>query len=220
MAIQVQGNGGTVADVDGTVFRALRTTPRPIDYGVLGHYRVANNVSLLVTQAAAGTLWSFRWGDATRFAVIGKIKLQCIQTAAATATIMPNIQVFIARSFTVSDSAGTALTLTGNNMKKRTSMGTTLVTDFRVSTAAAGLTVGTRTLDSSPILVMPTQQTITTPNATVYAAELDIGAGDGNHPIVLAQNEGIIVQGPSIVFGAAGTATLSVEISWAEVTAY
>ena len=220
MAVNVAGNGGTVAEVDGNTFRALRTTPRPIDYGTLGHYRFAQSISLLATQAVNGTLLSFRWGDATRLCVIGKIKLSLMQTTAATATIMPDYQVYIARSFTVSDSAGGALTITGNNMKKRTSMGTTLVTDLRVSSAAAGLTLGTRTLDAAPILEMPTNSTITTPNPTLYTAELDIGAGDGNHPVVLAQNEGIIVRGPTVVFGAAGTANLIVEMSWAEVTAY
>jgi hypothetical protein len=220
MAIQIQGNGAVVAEVDGTTFRALRTTPRPIDHGALGHYRLVTTVALVVSQAANGTLFSFRWGDATRFCVINKVRLSVLQTAAATATIMPSFEVFVARGFSASDSVGTAITLTGNNMKKRTNMGTSLITDIRKSAVAAGLTVGTRTLDAEPVLQLPTLQAITTPNATLYAAELDIGAGDGNHPIVLAQNEGVIVRGPSIVFGVAGTANLVVEMSWAEVTAY
>jgi hypothetical protein len=220
MSIQVQGNGGTVAEVDGTTFRAIRTTARPIDYGTLGHYRIAQNIGLLATQAANGTLFSFRWGDATRLCVVNKIKLTAIQTLASTSTIMPHFQVFIARSFSASDTAGTAVTLTGNNLKKRTSMGTTLVTDMRFSSAIAGLTAGIRTLDAAPILDVPMQMTITTTNTTLWSGELDIGAGDGNHPIVLAQNEGFIVRGPTVVFGAAGTADLMVETSWAEVTAY
>lgn len=220
MAIQVQGNGGTVAEVDGTTFRAIRFTARPIEYGSFGHYRFATTVGLVVSQAANGTLFSFRWGDATRLCVMNKIKLSLIQTAAATATIMPSFEVYIARGFNASDSAGTALTITGNSFKKRTSMGTTLVTDIRKSAVAAGLTVGTRTLDADPILQMPTNQTITTPNATIYTAELDIGAGDGNHPYVLAQNEGWIVRGPTVAFGVAGTANLVVESSWAEVSSY
>lgn len=220
MAIQIQGNGGTVLEVDGTTFRAARVTSKPIDYGALGHYRVAATVPLVVTQAANGTLFSFRWGDATRLCVITKIRIGCLQTAAATATIMPSFSMLVARSFSASDSVGTAVTLTGNNMKKRTSMGTSLVTDIRYSAVAAGLTAGTRTLDTQPVLVLPTQQTITTPNATLYSIEQDYGIGDGNHPLTLAQNEGFIIQGPSIVFGAAGTANLTVEVSWAEVAAY
>lgn len=220
MAIQIQGNGGVVSEVDGTTFRALRTTPKPIEFGAFGHYRVAATVPLVVTQAANGALFSFRWADATRLAVITKLRLSCMQTAAATATIMPSFNVFVARGFSASDSAGTAVTLTGNNMKKRTSMGTSLVTDIRYSAVAAGLTAGTRTLDAQPILTMPTQQVITTPNPTLYIQDLDVGVGDGNHPIILAQNEGLIVSGPSVIFGAAGTANLVVDLSWAEVSSY
>jgi hypothetical protein len=219
MAIQIQGNGGTVAEVNGTTFRAFCVTSRPIDYGSLGHYRLATTVALVVTQAANGTLFSWRWGDATRLAVLLFVRLQCLQTAAATATIMPSFQVFIARGFTASDSAGTAITLTGNNMKKRTSMGTTLVTDIRQSAVAAGLTVGTRTLDANPIIELPTNQTITTPNATLYSNNFD-ATDAGDMPEVFAQNEGWIVRGPTIVFGAAGTANLAVDTAWGEVSSY
>jgi len=220
MAIQIQGNGGTVAEVDGTTFRALRTVPRPVDHGALGHYRLATTVPLVVTQAANGTLFSFRWGDATRFCVVQKIRLGILQTAAATATLFERYQVFIARGFTVSDSVGTALTLTGNSFKKRTNMGTTLVTDIRKSAVAAGLTVGTRTLDADPVLELEHAHMITTANINVVEKQLDTDAGDGVHPWVLAQNEGFIVRGPTTVFGAAGTADLLVEVAWAEVTAY
>ena len=57
MAVQFQGNGGTVAEVDGTTFRAIRVSSKPLDYGTLGHYRVASTVALVVTQAANGTLF-------------------------------------------------------------------------------------------------------------------------------------------------------------------
>lgn len=220
MGIQIQGNGGTIAEVDGTTFRAQRVVPKPFEYGAFGHYRLATTVALVVTQAANGTLFSFRWGDATRLAVITKLRIGLLQTAAATATIMPSYQVFIARGFTASDSVGTAITLTGNNMKKRTNMGTTLVTDIRKSAVAAGLTAGTRTLDAEPVMEMPTNSTITTPNATFYERDLDTSAADGNHPYVLAQNEGFIVRGPTIVFGAAGTANLAVDVAWAEVASF
>jgi len=220
MGIQIQGNGGTIADVDGTVFRALRTTSRPTDYTTLGHYRLSTTVSLVVTQAANGTLLSFRWGDATRFAAIERIKLGCLQTSAATATIFPVFEAIMARAFTASDTVGTALTLTTNSFKKRTTMGTTLVTDIRKSAVAAGLTAGTRTLDADSILRVSTQQTITTPNQVYYTAEWIADTASGMHPEVLALNEGLLIRGPSIIFGAAGTANLDVEIDWKEVAVY
>lgn len=219
MAVQIQGNGGTVAEVDGTTYRAIRTSPRPLDAGAFGHYRLSATVALVVTQAANGTLFSFRWGDATRLCVPQFIRLEVQQTSAATATIAPVFEVFVARSFTVSDSAGTALTLTGNSFKKRTSMGTTLVTDIRQSAVAAGLTAGTRTLDAQPILQVGTVQTITNVNTTTYTKSLDFTDGT-DHPLVFAQNEGFIVRGPTVIFGAAGTANLIVDVGWAEVTSY
>ena len=219
MAIQIQGNGGVVAEVDGTTFRAIKTSPRPIDYGAFGMYRVSTTVALVVTQAANGTLFSFRWGDATRLCVPLFIRLECMQTAAATATIMPSFQIFLARTFTASDTGGTAITITGNSMKKRTSMATTLITDIRKSTLAAGLTAGTRTLDADPVLEMPTQQLITTPNTTTYTKTLDF-TNSGDMLFVFAQNEGFIVRGPTVVFGAAGTANLVVDVAWAEVASY
>jgi hypothetical protein len=154
-----------------------------------------------------------RWASTTHSALIQSIKLSLIQTAAATATIMPSFEVFVARSFSVADSIGTALTLTGNSFKKRASNSTTLFTDIRKATVAAGLTAGTRTLDASPILQMPTNLTVTTPNISVYKAEKSFLAS----PIILAANEGLLVRGPTIVFGAADTADLVVEIEWCEI---
>ena len=219
MGITIIGNGGVVAEVDGTTFRALRVTQRPLEYGAFGHYRVSTTVALTAVQAANGTLYSFRWGDATRLCVPMFIRIEHNQTAAATATIFPVFQVFVARSFSVSDSLGTAITLTGNSMKKRTNMGTTLVTDIRKSTIAAGLTAGTRTLDADPIIEMLSQQTITTANQMVYRKEADF-SNASDKPLVFAQNEGFIVRGPTIVYGAAGTSNLVVDVAWAEVAAY
>jgi len=207
-------------------YKALRASARPVEHGAGGQYRLAAQVQLIATQAANGTLFSFRWGSSTLLAVIQHLRLTVQQTGAATATIWPNFQIFQARSFTVSDSVGTALTITGNSFKTRTSMATTAVTDIRVASAAAGLTVGTRTLDGDPILSMPAPQLITgipvaaaTTQLTPITQEVDMRGGLA-HPLVLAQNEGFIVRGPSVIFGAAGTANLLVEVAWAEVPSY
>jgi hypothetical protein len=219
MAVVEGGTSTSLAEVGAAAAKGLHVITKPDDYGTLGHYRLATTVPLIAVQAANGTLFSFRWGDATRLCIVRYIGLQLMQTTAATATIMPSYQVFVARSFSVSDSVGTAITLTGNNMKKRTSMGTTLVTDIRKSAVAAGLTAGTRTLDAEPILEMTTNSTITTPNAIQYRTVLDLTSA-GDMPYVFAQNEGFIVRGPTVVFGAAGTANLDVEVAWEELASY
>lgn len=222
MAIQVQGNAGTVAEVDGTTFRAVRTTPRPTEHGAFGHYRVAQTIAIPASVTTNSTFFSLRWGDATRFMVLQKLRLEWLQTLTSTATPDLRYQVFIARSFTASDTAGTAITLTTNSMKKRTNMGTTLVTDMRFGTAAGGLTVGTRTLDASPIMELQANCVGTLATAAVtptFRKELEMDSGDGLHPYVFAQNEGFIVRGPTTASGT-GTSNLLVDIAWAEVAAF
>ena len=218
MAVQIQGASGTVAQVDGANYQAMRVTQRPLDAGALGHYKLAVNIPLVAAQAANGTLFSFRWADATRLCALQFCRLRVLQTAAATATIMPNFEVFQARSFSASDTAGTSILPTLNGAKRRTSMGATLLTDLRVSAVAAGLTLGTRTLDAQPVMILATQQAITTPNATPYESLFD--STDGDHPLIFATNEGFIVRGPTVAFGAAGTANLIVNIGWAELAAF
>ncbi len=51
------------------------------------------------------------------------------------------------------------------------------------------------------------------------AVDLDVYVGDGMHPIVLAQNEGIVIRNRT-VWPAAGTGILMVALDWAEVAAY
>ncbi len=201
--------------MESTIFEQIRKET----LGQLGHYRLSTTVALVVTQAANGTLFSFRWTSTDRLCYPMYIRLGLLQTAAATATIFPRYQVFVARSFTVADSVGTAITLTGNNMKKRTNMSATRVADIRKSAVAAGLTEGTRTLDAEPILELPTNSTITTPNPILYSRELDF-TNRAEMPVVLAANEGLIVRGPTTVFGAAGTADLVVDMAWAELSIF
>lgn len=219
MAVQFQGSSGIIAEVDGGTFKAIRTVSKPIDYGSLGHYGVSTTVPLLASQAANGTLFSFRWADATRLCVPNYIRLQVLQSAAAAAVIAPAFQVFLARGWTTSDSGGLAHVLAGNAFKKRTNMGTTLVADMRKSSTTAGLTAGARTLDSEPMLDLLALQTPTNPNTTIYSKEIDL-TNSGDHPFVFAANEGFIVRGPTVAFGLTGTANLVIDIAWAEVTAY
>lgn len=185
----------------------------------LGLYRIATTIGLLATQAADGTLWSLRW------TAVGKVlrplgfRISCIQTTAATATIFPRFQLFKARSFTVSDSGGVALTTSGNSGKKKTDMQTSLIAagDLRISNAVAGLTVGTRTLDPHPTIEIGTQQATGSPNALSYVTDdFRFGTDELEYPSSIAQNEGLVLRGPTTVFGAAGTADLIVEFDWAE----
>lgn len=218
MAIQIQGNSGTVAEVSGTTYRALVVTQKPVDYGALGIYRKSLTSGTMAAGLAAGAnVYSFRWGDATRLCVKQRLYIDGLAGSATAFTAgFGNLKAFVARSFTASDTGGTAGTLTGNNSKLRTSMGATLLTDVRISSTAA-LTAGTRTLDTDPVGQLAF--TVGTAVSVQYINTLSLLSEDVGHemPLVFSQNEGIVVQA---TVPATGTWQFGVTSVWAEVTAY
>lgn len=219
MGIQIIGNSGVIAEVQANT-RALNSRCTPIDIGSLGAYRLAQTSGLTTGVAAAAPVYSWRWGDATRLAVLRKLRVRAAVITGFTAAQQLGCDAVIARAFTASDTAGTAATLTGNNQKKRTSMGTTLLTDARIS-AAAALTAGTRTLDAQAFI--GTNAKTLAAAATVQLNSLEMIYDDSHYsqgyPIIFAQNEGFVVRN-QIAMGAAGTVQWWVEVAWDEVTSF
>ncbi len=218
MSIQIQGNGGVVADVGGTGFRALKVQSMPIEYGSLGHYRKALlSGTMAAGLAGAAAIWSLRWTDSTRVAVVQRVSLDGFGVATGFTAGFWDFRLMFARSFTAADSGGTTGTLSGSNGKTRTSMGTTLMAAIQMSTTAI-LTVGTRTLDTDAIGIMSgsigtggTAQILAVP-----APLLDAAHGT-HHPVVLAANEGLVIQA---TVPATGTWQAGVSCVWAEVASY
>lgn len=218
MAIQIQGNAGTVADVDGSTFRALRATLRPIDYGAFGSYRL----SLLSGTMAAGLasnseVLQFRWSDATRLCVVTSVIFDGLSgSATAFAAGFGRIDMTVARSWTADGSGGTAATITGNNAKQRTAMGTTLLGAARIASTGA-LTAGTKTLDSQP--VGQYSAAFGTGTSIQWVPQFDLFHMDpgGESPLILAQNEGFVIRA---TVPATGTWQFGATVCWTEVAAY
>lgn len=230
MAIQLQGNAGTVVEVDGTTFRALRTVNRPIEYGSGGHYRLSS-VSGVLAAALAGNavVFTFRWTDATKLAILTKLKTRFLPLTpftAATLTDHTSFDAYVQRSYSAAMSGGTNITPTGSSNKMRTSMASSLVSSITIASTAA-LTAGTFTLDSFPFAqsirkgnrVNPAAATEEVVMPTMDGMELDFDMGGGDHPLVFAQNEGFCIRNRT-VWPAAGTGQLMVTLAWAEVTAF
>lgn len=234
MAIIEGGVSATLLGIGAQTQASAHFESRPISYGALGHYRIQGISGTMAAALAAGTataghVFAFRWGDATRLAVITKFKVRfqpLTPFTAATLTDHTSFDAFIVRAYTASHTGQTALTPVGNDAKMRTSMGTSLVTDIRISTTAA-LTAGTHTFDAFPFArslrkgnrVNPAAATEETIQPTTEGMDIDFSMADGDHPITLAQNEGIVVRNRT-VWPAAGTGIISVLIGWAEVTAF
>lgn len=224
MPIQLQGNGGTTAEVDGTVFRAQRLTARPTDYATFGHYGYGGFTGILPAALAANSeIFQFRWADATRVCVIHRIFISaCVTTTFFAAGVPVQIDLVKSTGWSVAGTGGTGLTPAAL-LKRRTSMGSTLIPagDVRIATTAA-LGAGTKTLEglSLATLVAPGPITaslnglIIPPRTLMYESE----TRDGGHPLTLVQNEGFSIR--SVAVPATGTWQVSITVDWAELSAY
>lgn len=195
----------------------------PHEFGLLGAYRIAAVTgNIAATLAANSTLFSARWGHALHFCLLDFIEVSSFVTAAITAGVLFDWQLDIARGFTASDAAGTALDLSGDNQQLRTLYGPSLFTDMRIA-AAATLTPGVRTPDARPVgrLQGFTGTAINTQffgqnagNKVLYQRE-----DTEEEPVLLGQNEGLLIRNP-LAGPATGTFNLLVRIGWREVLAY
>jgi hypothetical protein len=227
MTTQIAGNGGTIAEVDGTTFRALRVTIRPVNYASLGFYRVGPiSGTMAVSLGANSEVFQWRWSDATNLGIMYKVSASIGANVAATAAALAALRLTIARSWTVAGSGGTRLTMTTNNAKLRASMGTSLVNDIGIPTTGA-LTAGTKTFDATDIGAVAIgigTGAITTGLQFSLLSNRDgtlfDASAEGYHPIVFAQNEGIAIRTGANAFPTGMTWNLAVQAAWAEAVAF
>lgn len=206
---------GTGLEVDATM-KAARVSIRPAE--VLGWQSVGVQSGAIATVAANGPVFSLR-NISTKLIIIRRVGIGFIATTGFTAAQKLDFGLTVARNFTASDSGGTAIAFTGSNGKHRTSLGTPSSLDARIATTAA-LTAGTRTLDTNALAMIGG-----------YAAALGVGAiiapalnnmfthDAGDYPLVLAQNEGLILS-PLTTMGAGGAGNLFVNLEFAEADTF
>lgn len=206
-----------IAEVDGTTWRALRVTSRPLEFGSLGCYAKAlASGTMAAGLAAAANVYSYRWTDATRLSLVVQVRVGGGGIVAFAAGFC-SFNMILGATFTASHTGGTAGTLTGNNSKLRTSMGTTLLGDVRISSTAA-LAGGTVTLQTDGIARLTGSTGVTAgtvlvnPGTPMWNPE-----SQTEHPVVFVQNEGFVIQA---TVPATGTWTFSVDEKHYEVASY
>lgn len=225
MGIQIQGNGGVIADVGGTNFRAQKMQAAPLDHATFGHYSYGGLSGVIPAALAANSeIFQFRWSDAGgRLAVIRKIRIAASVTTTFFAAGVPlQIDLVKANTWSAVGTGGTRPAVAAL-LKKRASMGNSLLgaNDLGIITTAA-LGAGTKTLEglatntilaACPITASLYGQIIA-PGTILFQHEV----GDGEHPLVLAQNEGFVIR--SVAVPATGTWMAAITVDWAEVAAY
>lgn len=232
--LQIQGAGGTVVEAGAFASNGLHTINKPHDYGALGHYRaVLTTGTMAAGMAANGEVLQMRWVDATRFCILQQVSvLEFRNIAAAFAAGPYQFNVVRSTAWSADGTGGGAVGVADPQLQTRAAtMGASLFsTGFRIATTAA-LGAGTKTPDtlsmaacfgnvgSTPAIAeyfIPKGGGVTGVGGPgVDLMNPDVGGGE--HPIVLAVNEGVSVRA---TVPATGTWIATFLVKWAEVTAF
>ncbi len=211
MAIQLIGTGAAVQEVD-TAFKAARVSIRPVDVINWLSYGAASGA--LTGVAANGPVFSLR-NTGANLLMVRRVQVGFVTTTAFTAAQGLVYQLLKANGFTTSDTGGTALYAAGQNKHRLSFTNITAAPDIRIASTAA-LGAGTRSLETVSMgIAGGTSNGLGT--SMPMTALLSHDAGD--HPIILAQNEGLVIAN-GIAMGAAGVIQWHVNIELAEVTSY
>ena len=202
--------------LDGSYQRSMIfATPYPVDYGGGGVFQHCAKSNIILAAAPANSpIYSFRWASTTAFALISRARLLAWSNTLFVGGLAI-FDFFAARAFTATDSAGQAAVLTGENNQLRTTMG---ASSAQIAYANTGpLTPGTRTLDPAPLdtRIVPVP---TAANALFGAGPITLFEKlQGDHPLVLAANEGFVVR---VTLPSDGAWLFALTLEWAEVPAY
>lgn len=232
--LQVQGAGGSVVEAGAFAAKGMHSVAKPQDHGVLGHYAaVLTTGTIAAGMAAAGELVQMRWIDATRFCLIHEVQiLQFRNTTPAFAAGVYNFELMRATAWSADGGGGGAVAVADPQLQMRAAqMGASLFsTGFRLATTGA-LTAGTKVLDTLPLGAAYGNVGSTPAIAEFFIPKgggaSGVGGGgvplfkcdvaSGEHPIVLAANEGIAIRA---TVPATGPFIASFLVKWAEVVAF
>lgn len=198
---------GAIVDSSGSL-RVLSVPPV-----VLGSYSVGTRSAIMAAGISADTeIYQFLYTGAT-LAVIRSIHISAGNDGTAFAAGSCLFQAIVARAWTVAGTGGGTATITGDNMKLRTSFASTAVGEIRTATTAA-LGAGTKTLDATGIGSFAGGVPAVAGQTIVPFTQLFDGT---SYPLVLANNEGFVI---TQTVPATGTWKFSVNVKWDGVTAY
>jgi hypothetical protein len=224
MALQIQGNGGTVQEVGGTTFRGANIHVKPLEYGALGHYATSVRISSTAAQAANSGIFEIRNTHATNLIIPTRLNVSAIQTAAG--TLQENsLDLYRCTAFSASSTTNTVTPVTS---VKRTSMaaypGGAAIRHLTLAGNAAGMTGFTRTKDTQFFATFPYMVTAGVATATYQPPqwgpkELIPNDGLWECPFVFAQNEGLWLENRVLNVTSMGI-TWYIDFAWAEVTAF
>lgn len=211
-------DGVTAANLLGVdpTLRSLRSSLHPMES--LGQYTLSEFTGLTTGIAANGEVFQVRWTDATNLMVLRYLKVRWATITGFTAAQECALSASKVSSWSADGSGGTTITPSVSNTTNRNSYPVSKIGSMRISTTGA-LTAGTKTIAANPFLTVMRKTMAAAATVQDTDFESEFRSREGNvSPIILAQNEGIVVRNV-IAQGAAGTARLSITMYWEEILA-
>lgn len=195
---------------DGSLRRSMvLATAYPVDYSSGGCFHVTGKSTTMAAGLVGGsTIFTFLNPSATLLAAVRKVKLSAWSLTSTFNLGTATFDMMIARSFTAIDTGGAAVT----GLKLRNSMAAPTCQIVCATTAA--LTAGTRTLSGNPIESFSVTVPVSANNAFTSSPMKMLDKAQGEHPLMLAQNEGFVIQA---TLPGAGTWGFAACVEWDEV---
>lgn len=227
MAVIEGGVSGALVGAGAEAASPQHIARYPVSYGAGGYYRLgALSGTMAAALAANAEIFQFRFVTAaSRIALVHKVSISAGANVAASAAGLAAFRMTVARAWTAAGTGGTRIVLTGDNVNLRTSMATSEVSDAGISTTA-GLTAGTKALDTTDVAAMSfgigtgaITTSVSLPLVGPQPASLFDSDGEGQHPLVLAHQEGFVIRS-GVIFPAGMTWHFAVNVLWAEVPAF
>lgn len=213
-------------------FQAARVALRPLDYSgvgtVYGHYAVAQKSGATVSIGALGHVARLRWSPtmSNLYCVLLKLRIGWIVTGAVTAATPMDFDASIARAFTVDYSTNISLVNLATAVNTNQMRGSMAPSQMGASgpgiCTTSAISGQSLVLDNAPFAIT-TFANQPSGNGTVTQA-VGVGApmqtlydvtSAGQHPVVLGNNEGIVVR--EVTAGVtSGSVAIYCEWTWCE----
>ena len=217
MPIQVQGPSGTAAQVEVNT-QAIRMRVSPVDVTSNGSFltTAVSGTIAAATFNSAACCFSARNTSATIYMILRRLAVGMNSLGTGYTAGVGRFDMYLARTFSGTDSGGTTLTLTGNNAKKKTGFATSILSTQVFVSSTGVVTAGTRTLDTQAQISLIYGVTATTNSVMLATTDMLPRDPGNNYPLTIAQNEGIVL---NATLPATGTGNIFVTMEWDEVTA-
>lgn len=199
-------------------FNGARITVFPRD--VVGSYVLLAATGGIAGGTVANSVLATFKNNGTSQMVIRTIKIG-IQTTTGYAAVngIRFSSYFVRNSFTQGTTNGTVVTVTGNNVKKRT-VGMPTTSASTVMCTTTGITGDTATGEDATPFATALFVLLTTVGTTPDAGWVDLYTADwAEFPIVLAPNEGFRIKNVT-AFPATGVLSLMLKINYDEIENY